>query len=246
MIHKPGRGRTVRVRQPQLAGAHPGQEQQPDAKLGLPATGVVEPELLEELGQLGQVQVGVVGHRGLGLGHHVQVGGRIDFQPLGDDQGIAEQLVEPGADLLGGGERLAFLDRRQDAQELGPANVVDRHLPRVGSTSLLKMQDLRQRALTAFLEFLAAMLDPGIEDGLEGVFARQLGRVPFWSRSTWGSIPLAAGPGPCRARSGLAQADQDSRPGTCAFACPASSSGIATTCRLRETIRPRQSLSERV
>ena len=118
-------------------------------------------------------------HRGLGFGHHVQIRGRVDFQPLGDNQGIAEQLVEPGANLLGGGERLAFLDRRQNAQELGAANVVDRHLPQGGQHVLVEdAQDLRKRALTAFLEFLAAMLDPGIEDVLEGVFARQLGRVP--------------------------------------------------------------------
>ncbi len=169
----------LRLGQPQLTRAHPRQEQQPDAKLGLPAAGVVEPELLKELGQLGQVQIGVVGHRRLRLGHHVQVRGRVDFQPLGDDQGIAEHLVEPGADLLGGGERLALLDRRYDAHELGPTNVVDRHLSQGGQHVLVEdAQDLRQRALAAFLEFLAAMLNPGIEDVLEGVFARQPGRVP--------------------------------------------------------------------
>ena len=125
------------------------------------------------------MQVGVVGHRRLGFGHHVQVRGRVDFQPLGDDQGIAEHLVEPGANLLGGRERLALLDRRQDAQELGAANVVDRHLSQGGQHVLVEdAQDLRKRALTSFLEFLAAMLDPRIKDVLEGVFARQLGRVP--------------------------------------------------------------------
>src|SRR3546814_4461973 len=75
--------------QPQFARAYPGQEQQPDAKLGLPAARVVEPELLKELGHLGQVEIRIVGHRGLGFGHHVQVRGRVDLQPLGDDQGIA-------------------------------------------------------------------------------------------------------------------------------------------------------------
>src|SRR3546814_17817360 len=33
--------------QPQFARAYPGQEQQPDAKMGLPAARVVEPELLK-------------------------------------------------------------------------------------------------------------------------------------------------------------------------------------------------------
>lgn len=47
-------------------------------------------------------------------------------------QGIAEHLVEPSADLLGSSECLAFLDRRQNPQELGAANVVDRHLPQGG------------------------------------------------------------------------------------------------------------------
>jgi len=47
--------------------------------------------------------------------------------------------------------------------------------------------------LTAFLEFLAAMLDPGVKDVLEGVFARQLGRVPaLVGVPIWGSIPLAS------------------------------------------------------
>ena len=67
--------------QSQLASAQPGHEQQPDAKLGLPATRVVEPQFLKELGQLGQVQVGVVSHRGLRLAHHVQVGGRLTSSP---------------------------------------------------------------------------------------------------------------------------------------------------------------------
>ena len=107
-------------------------------------------------------------HRGLGLGHHVQVGSRIGFQPLYDDEGIAEQLTQPGADLLGGGESLAFLDPRQDAQKLGPANVVDRHLFEAGQHVLVEdPQDLRKRAVPAFLDFLAAMLDPRIEDRLE-------------------------------------------------------------------------------
>ncbi len=124
------------------------------------------------------MQVGVVVHRGLGLGHHVQVGGRIGFQPLHDDKGIAEQLPQPGADLFSSGERLALLDPRQDAQELGPANVVDRHLLEAGQHVLVEdPQDLRQRAVPAFLDFLAAMLDPRIEDGLEGVVGRQLDRV---------------------------------------------------------------------
>ena len=194
----------LRLGQAQLARAHPRQEQQPDAKLGLPAPGVIASELLKELGQLGQVQIGVVGHRGLGLGHHVQVRCRVDFQPLGDDQGIAEHLVEPGADLLGGGERLALLDRRHDAHELGPANVVDRHLPQGRQHVLVEdAQDLRKRALTAFLEFLAAMLDPGVEDVLEGVFACQLGRVPplvafdlginSLGKQNLGLVPLGAG-----------------------------------------------------
>ncbi len=168
----------VRGRQPQLAGTHAGQEQQPDAELGLPTTRVVEPELVQELGELRKMQVGVVVHRGLGFGHHVQVGGRIGFQPLHDDEGIAEQLPQPGADLLGSGERLALLDPRQDAQELGPANVVDRHLLEARQHVLVEdPQDLRQRAVPALLDFLAAMLDPRIEDGLEGVVGRKLDRV---------------------------------------------------------------------
>ena len=132
-----------RFGQPQLARAHPRQEQQPDAKLSLPAPRVVAPQFLKELGQFWQVQIGIVGHRRLRFGNHVQVRGRVDFQPLGDDQGIAEQLVEPGAHLLGGGERLAFLDRCQNAQELGAANVVDRHLPQGGQHVLVEdAQDL--------------------------------------------------------------------------------------------------------
>ena len=177
-----------------------------------------------------------MGHRGLGLGHHVQVRGRIDFQPFGDDQGIAEHLVEPGADLLGGGERLAFLDRRHDAHELGPSNVVDRHLPQGRQHVLVEdAQDLRKRALTAFLEFLAAMLDPSIEDVLEGVFARQLGRVPALVAFDLGInalgeqnlslVPLGAGL--AQTEGGIAT--QDMR-----FACPASSIGRSTTCRLRQ------------
>ena len=64
-------------RQPQFAGAHPGQEQQPDAKLGLLVARVVKPELLQELGKLWEMQVRIVVHRRLGFGHHVQVGSRI-------------------------------------------------------------------------------------------------------------------------------------------------------------------------
>lgn len=134
-----------------------------------------------------------MGYRGLGFGYHVQVCGRVDLQPLGDDQGITEHLVEPGADLFRSSERLALLDRRQDAQKLRAANVIDRHLPQSGQHVFVKdAQDLGKRALTAFLEFLTAMLDPSIEDGLEGVFARQLGRVPFLVALDLGSIPLAS------------------------------------------------------
>ncbi|MPM48173.1 hypothetical protein SDC9_94897 [bioreactor metagenome] len=199
----------LRFGQPQLARAHPRQEQQPDAKLGLPAPGVVEPELLKELGQLGQVEIGVVGNRRLGLGHHVQVRGRVDFQPLGDHQGVAEQLVEPGADLLGDGERLALLDRRHDAHELGAANVVDRHLPQGGQNVLVEnAQDLRERALAALLEFLAAMLDPGIKDVLEGVFACQPGRVPTLITFDLGiNPPGEQGLGLVPLSAGLAQAE---------------------------------------
>jgi hypothetical protein len=88
---------------------------------------------------------------------------------------------------------LRFSIARQDAQELGPANVVDRHLLEARQHVLVEdPQDLRQRAVPAFLEFLAAMLDPRIEDGLEGVVARQLGRVPLLVRSVWGLMPLAS------------------------------------------------------
>src|SRR3546814_9933430 len=73
-------------REPQLSGTHAGQEQQADTKLGLPAPRVVEPEPLEELGKLRQMQVGVVGHRGLGLGHYVQVRSRIGLHSHDNDQ----------------------------------------------------------------------------------------------------------------------------------------------------------------
>ncbi len=170
----------IRGRQPQFAGAHPGQEQQPDAELGLPAARVVEPELLEKFGKLGQMQVRVMVHRRFGLRHHVQVRSRIGFHTLDNDQSIAEQLSQPGADLFSGSEGLALLDPCQDTQKLGPANVVDRHPPKAGQHVLVEdTEDLGERALPTFLEFLAAMLDPGVEDRLEGVIGSQFDRMPF-------------------------------------------------------------------
>jgi hypothetical protein len=42
------------------------------------------------------------------------------------------------------------------------------------------------------------MLDPRIEDVLEGVFARQLGRVPALVAFDLGSMPLASSAWACR------------------------------------------------
>lgn len=82
----------IRSRKSYLTSTPTGQEQQPDAKLSLPAARVIEAEVLEELGEFGQPQVGVVGHWRLGFGHDVQIRRRIGFHAFDHDQGIAEQL----------------------------------------------------------------------------------------------------------------------------------------------------------
>src|SRR3546814_1387650 len=70
------------------------------------------------------------------------------------------------------------------------------------------MQDLRKRTLAAFLEFLTAMLDPGIEDILEGVFAGQLGRMPTLIAFDLGiDSPGEQGLGLVPLGTGLAQAE---------------------------------------
>jgi hypothetical protein len=56
----------------------------------LPATGVVQAELLEKLGKFREVQIGAVVHRGLEFGHHIQGCGQIGFHTLNNDQSVVE------------------------------------------------------------------------------------------------------------------------------------------------------------
>jgi len=100
-------------RQPQFPGPHAGQQQQAEAKLRFQLAGVLAQQL-QELGQFGHAQEGVVAYRRLGHGDHIQVGGRVLFQARHDHEGIPEELVEPGAHLLGDGWRAALLDAADD------------------------------------------------------------------------------------------------------------------------------------
>ena len=139
----------------------------------------------------------------LGFGHDVQIHRWIGFHAFDQDQGIAEQLPPPSANLLGGGEGLALLDPCQNPEKLRPTNVVDRHFPQGGQHILAEdALDLRQRAVAAGLEFLRAIFNPGVVDGLEGEIRCQLDGMALLLAIEMKIDALGQAPGLRRARHG--------------------------------------------